>query len=93
MPMPLQSLASITERRLRAGDAARLEAELAAAEQARMQAALAAAEAAQTSARPISAHAFPTSAPGRHFNSTRRAARTPERIRGSAAFALHRAQP
>lgn len=43
-------LARITERRLRAGDAAKLEAELAAAEQARMQAALAAAEAAQTSA-------------------------------------------
>ena len=43
-------LALITERRLRAGDAARLEAELAAAEQARMQAALAAAEAAETSA-------------------------------------------
>lgn len=44
-------LARITERRLRAGDAARLEAELAAAEQARMQAALAGAVAAQTSAR------------------------------------------
>ncbi|MEX8193717.1 TolC family protein [Comamonas guangdongensis] len=43
-------LARITERRLRAGDAARLEAELAAAEQARMQAALAAAEATETAA-------------------------------------------
>ena len=44
-------LARITERRLRAGDAARLEAELATAEQARMQAALAGAVAAQTSTR------------------------------------------
>ena len=43
-------LARITERRLRAGDAARLEAELAAAEQARMLAALATAEAAETAA-------------------------------------------
>lgn len=43
-------LARITERRLRAGDAARLEAELAAAEKARMQAALASAEAAWAAA-------------------------------------------
>lgn len=43
-------LARITERRLRAGDAPRLEAELAAAELARMQAALAIAEAAEKAA-------------------------------------------
>lgn len=56
-------LARVTERRLRAGDAARLEAELAAAEQARMQAALAAAEAAQTSARAELCARFPDLCP------------------------------
>jgi outer membrane protein TolC len=56
-------LAHITERRLRAGDAARLEAELAAAEQARMQAALAGAEAAQTSARADLCARFPDLCP------------------------------
>lgn len=45
-----QELARITDRRLRAGDAARLEAELATAEHARMQAALATAGAAETAA-------------------------------------------
>lgn len=56
-------LARITERRLRAGDAARLETELAAAEQARMQAALAAAEAARTSARAELCARFPDLCP------------------------------
>ncbi|MCO8252040.1 TolC family protein [Comamonas thiooxydans] len=56
-------LANITERRLRVGDAARLEAELAAAEQARMQAALAGAEAAQTSARADLCARFPDLCP------------------------------
>ncbi len=56
-------LAHITERRLRVGDAARLEAELAAAEQARMQAALAGAEAAQTSARADLCARFPDLCP------------------------------
>ncbi|MGW8423793.1 TolC family protein [Comamonas sp. HJ-2] len=56
-------LANITERRLRVGDAAKLEAELAAAEQARMQAALAGAEAAQTSARADLCARFPDLCP------------------------------
>ncbi|WP_149357103.1 TolC family protein [Comamonas testosteroni] len=56
-------LANITERRLRVGDAARLEAELAAAEQARMQAALAGAEAAQASARADLCARFPDLCP------------------------------
>ena len=56
-------LARITERRVRAGDAARLEAELTTAEQARMQAALAAAEAAQTSAQAELCARFPDLCP------------------------------
>jgi hypothetical protein len=86
-------LAHITERRLRVGDAARLEAELAAAEQARMQAALAGRRPHRPRQGPISVRGFPICVPWPALPLMRPPCPHPERIRDSAAFALHRAQP